>query len=232
MGWLITLLILGLVVYLAKDSDFFLPKDIKEECKGRTEDQKKVIKYFLGGGCLSKQISDAEYDQMVRAKATETDFRMRALDKIGLDESQVSEIEPVHFEGFNFDDSKTYAHFGVDKKWRSSAYQITWIFFSSSQIYVYQYTFNMAEDGKKEATLEYFYKDVTNFSASADTVEKQVLDKTTCKGENKYKRTNVDSNRFTIIVPGDKLYCSMEQNDYTDRAIQGMKAKLREKKES
>ena len=34
----------------------------------------------------------------------------------------------------------------------------------------------------------------------------------------------------TLVVPGDKFYCSMEQNDYTERAIQGMKAKLREKK--
>ena len=40
----------------------------------------------------------------------------------------------------------------------------------------------------------------------------------------------MDRNDFAIIVPGDKFYCSMEQNDYTERVIQGMKAKLREKK--
>ena len=61
-------------------------------------------------------------------------------------------------------------------------------------------------------------------------VEKWVLDKVSCKGEASYARKNVDANRFAIIVPGDKFYCSMDQNDYTERAIQGMKAKLREKK--
>ncbi len=88
----------------------------------------------------------------------------------------------------------------------------------------------MDEDGKKESTEEYFYKDITNFSTSSDTIEKEVLDKINCKGEAVYTRKNVDSNRFAIVVPGDKFYCSMEQSDYTERAIQGMKAKLREKK--
>lgn len=124
----------------------------------------------------------------------------------------------------------TFNKWGKDRKWRSSAYQISWIFFSDTQVYVYQYTFNMDEDGKKESTEEYFYKDITNFSTSSDTVEKEVLEKVSCKGEATYTRKNVDSNRFAMVVPGDKFYCSMEQSDYTERAIQGMKAKLREKK--
>ena len=208
--------------------------EMNQRMKGRTPEQKKVIKYFYGeGGCLSflsPGLKDEDYDAMVQAKAKSMDFRQKALNKIGLDESQVSEIEPVHFEGYWFDEKKTLARWGKDKVWRSSAYQVTWIFFSSSQIYVYQYTFNMDEDGKKESTEEYFYKDITNFSTTSDTVEKWVLDKVSCKGDAFYARKNVDANRFAIIVPGDKFYCSMDQNDYTERAIQGMKAKLREKK--
>ena len=209
--------------------------EMQQRMKGRTPEQKKVIKYFYGeGGCLSflsPGLKDEDYDAMVQAKAKSIDFRQKALNKIGLDESQVSEIEPVHFEGYWFDEKKTFAKWGKnDKEWRSSAYQVTWIFFSSSQIYVYQYTFNMDEDGKKETTEEYFYKDITNFSTTSDTIEKEVLDKVSCKGDATYKRKNVDANRFSIIVPGDRLNCSMDQNDYTERAIQGMKAKLREKK--
>lgn len=208
--------------------------EMKQRMKGRTPEQKKVIKYFYGeGGCLSflsPGLKDADYDALVQAKAKSIDFRQKALNKIGLDESQVSEIEPVHFESYWFDEKKTLAKWGKDKEWRSSAYQVTWIFFSSSQIYVYQYTFNMDEDGKKESTEEYFYKDITNFSTTTDTIEKWVLDKVSCNGESTYARNNVDANRFAIVVPGDKFYCSMDQNDYTERAIQGMKAKLREKK--
>ena len=84
----------------------------------------------------------------------------------------------------------------------------------------------MDEDGKKEATEEYFYKDITNFSTSSDTVETAVYN----KEKNENELVNVDSNRFAITVPGDKFYCSLEQSDYTERAIQGMKSLLREKK--
>ena len=168
---------------------------------------------------------------MVMARAKSVDFRKKALDKIGLDESQVNEIAPVHFADYLLDEKGTnYARRGKDGKWRSSAYQISWIFFSSAQIYVYQYTFNMDEDGKKETTEEYFYKDITNFSTSSDTVEKEVIEKVNCKGPT-FAHQNINSNRFSIAVPGGRYYCAMEQNDYSEKAIQGMKAKLREKKQ-
>ena len=211
----------------------YTQREIKKLMKGRTKEQQSAINYFVGGGgCLSSSLSDQQYESMVMAKAKSVDFKNKALEKIGLDESQVNEIEPVHFQGYYFDEKdSTFAKWGKDRKWRSSAYQISWIFFSSTQIYVYQYTFHLTEDSKKASTEEYFYRDITNFSTSSDTVEKVVLEKAGCIGEPSFEKKNVDSNRFALVVPGDKFYCSMEQNDYTERAIQGMKAKLREKKE-
>ncbi len=208
-------------------------KDINQLMKGRSKDQQSAIKYFVGGGgCLSSSISDQQYESMVMSKAKKLDFKKKALGKIGLDESQVNEIEPVHFEGYYFDEKDTtFVKWGKDRKWRSAAYQISWIFFSSTQIYVYQYTYYMTENTKKETTEEYFYRDITNFSTSTDTIDKLVLEKTSCTGVPSFDNRNVDSNRFALVVPGDKFYCSMEQNDYTERAIQGMKAKLREKKQ-
>ena len=176
-------------------------------------------------GCFSKRMKDEEYDAMVRNVLNSMDFKQKALNKIGLDESEVNEIEPVHFEGWVFG-KKAYARLGKDNIYRSSAYQVSWLFFSANQVYLYQYTFNMDEDGKKEATEEYFYKDITNFSTSSDTEETPQYD----PKQKKNILINVDSNRFALTVPGDKFYCPMEQNDYTERAIQGMKAKLREKK--
>ena len=200
---------------------------VKNRIKGRNEDQKVVIRYFCNDpACLSKKpISDAEYDQMVLDVLNSNDYKQKALNKIGLDEDQVKEIEPVHFEGFQFD-KQSLAKQGDDGKYRSSKYQVSWLFFSATQVYLYQNTFNMDEDGKKEATEAYFYKDITNFSTSSDTVETPFYD----KKKMKVVLQNVDSNRFAITVPGDKFYCSLEQNDYTERAIQGMKAMLREKK--
>ena len=205
--------------------------EMKQRLKGRTPDQQKVIKYFYGsGGCLNKGMTDEEYEGMIMAKAKSMDFKQKALDKIGLDESQVNEVAPIHLENYLFNDKNTYSRRGKDGLWRSSAYQISWIFFSSTQVYVYQYTFNMDEDGKKEHTEEFFYKDITNFSTTSDTIEMWTVSKVSCTGKVTYVRTNVETNRFQLSAMGDKFYCAMQQNDYTEKAIQGMKAKLREKK--
>jgi len=205
--------------------------EMKRLLKGRTPEQQSVIKYFFGsGGCLGKGLSDDAYESMVMGKAKSIDFKKKAMDKIGLDESQLKEVPPVHFEDYLFDDKNAYARCGKDGIWRSSAYQVSWIFFSSTQVYVYQYTFNMDEDGKKESTEEYFYKDIVNFSTTSDTVEKETVSKVNCTGKATYVRTNVETNRFALIVPGDKFYCAMKQSDYVEKAVQGMKAKLREKK--
>ena len=202
---------------------------VKKRIEGRNEAQKATIRYFCNEpACLRKKpISDGEYDEMVRYVLSNYDFRQKALGKIGLDEDELKEIDPVHFEGYQFD-KNSLSKQGDDGKWRSSKYQVSWLFFSTQQVFLYQYTFNMDEDGKKEATEEYFYKDITNFSTSSDTVETAVYN----KEKNENELVNVDSNRFAITVPGDKFYCSLEQSDYTERAIQGMKSLLRDKKNS
>ena len=223
MGFIIVLLIVGAILYFKLSSD---SKEVKERCKGRTDTQKNVIRYFMNTGCLQKKMKDSEYDALVQERIASLNAKDKALEKIGLDEDQVSEIDPVNFGGYYFDGKRTYSKRGEDGQWRSSAYQISWLFFSSTQVYLYQYTFNMDEDGKQIRTEEYFYKDITNFSTSSDTIETPHWD----PKQKKMVLENVDSNRFRLVVPGDSFYCSMEQNEYTERAIQAMKAKLREKK--
>jgi len=224
MGVLIILLIVAAFVYLKWIRD---PKEVRDRCKNRSEEQKKVIRYFMRDGCLAfGLLKDEEYDALVAKKIKSMDFKQKALNKIGLDESELQEIEPVSFEGYWFDEKKTFSKYGKDKKWRSSAYQISWLFFSSTQVYLYQYTFNLDEDGKMEKTEEYFYKDITNFQTVSDTIETPTWD----PKKDKSILVNINKNRFAVTVPGDKFLCSMEQNEYTERAIQAMKAKLREKK--
>lgn len=205
-------------------------KQLNAALKGRNAEQQKVIKYFYGaGGCMASGLKDPDFDAIVLNKITSTDWKQKALNKIGLDESQVNEIDPVFFHYFVFD-SKSLVIRGKDRKWRSSKYQLSYILFSSVQIYVYQYTFNLDSDEKNERTEEYFYKDITNFSTSTNTIEKEALEKNNCGGAPVFSRTQVETNEFAIIVPGDKFLCAMDANEASERAIQGMKAKLREKK--
>ncbi len=197
--------------------------------KGKTPDQKKAIGYFTGeGGCFSKVIKDEQYDQMVEEKLRSINFKQRAIEVLGIDPEQINEIAPIHFEGFDFSKAILIKQ-GNDDLWRSSAYEITWLFFSDTQIYVYQHTFHMESDAKEEKTMEYFYDDITSFSVNHETIDKP-LPKKNCMGAITYEFKPVDYTAFYLTVPSASLLCSMVQNDYTDRAIEGMKAKLREKK--
>ena len=103
-----------------------------------------------------------------------------------------------------------------------------WIFASDKQLYVYSYQFNLDEDGKRERTEEYFWKDITNFSTITETREVGV-DWDSKKGEYT-SRKNIDTQDFAIVVPGDKYICAARQDESVETAIRAMKAKLREKK--
>jgi hypothetical protein len=196
---------------------------------GKTPEQKKALKYFNGsfltrlpiiGGLF--RVKDAAYDEIVKQVRDSYRIRERALAKIGLDESQVSEIKPVNFEGFDFDKGSGW-RIGKDGMTRSSKYEVTWIFFSDSQIFMYKFNFSMIEDKKSEKTEEYFYKDVTNFSTGTETYEY------TNVGGRKF---STEAQTFAIVVPGDKFRCSVTNSSDIEGQIQAMKAKLREKKMS
>ena len=193
---------------------------IREQSIGKTEDQQKVIKYFLKQeGCLSKNITDDEYMAMVHQKRDSLNLRNKALMKIGLDESELQEIPPVVFEGFTF--RNAWAKRRANGSYVSSAYQVSWLFFSSTEVYLYQYIFNMDENKKSESTEEYFYRDVTSFTTRTETEKARGV------GGN----YEVESNKFAIVVPGATLTVALDDTTGEfESAIQAMKQKLREKK--
>lgn len=219
MGALLVLIIVAAVVYYTKVYNSPNAKAVRAVCQGKTPEQVKTVEYFCKEGCMTKTISDDEYLQMVRAKRDSMNFKKKALDKIGLDEDEVSEIPPAMFEGFVY--KNAYAKQNASGKWVSSAYQVSWVFFSSTQVYLYSYTFNMDEDKKTESTDEFFYKDVTSFSTSSETETAHGL------GDSKFE---VETNKFKMVVPGDKIFVSMDGVSDSEAIIQAMKQKLREKK--
>lgn len=197
--------------------------------KGKTAEQKQAIKYFLDTGCLAALtgMKDDAYDQMVQATLTGLNLKQKALGKIGLDEDQVKEIAPIFLHGYNYDDD-VLSKVGSDGRSRSSKYDAAWLFFSDTHVYMYAHTFDMTSGSKKEKTEEYFYKDITNFSTSTDTVE--VTKFSGCKGDNVTKKT-VEFSRFALVVPGDKFFCSTSGVPDAEKSVSAMKQKLREKKQ-
>lgn len=208
--------------------------EINKYCKGLSADQKKVVKYLFGGILVFGKMTDQQYDEMIQEKLESLNLRQKAINKIGLDEDQISEISPVNFQGFDLSDdvlkADTYKIYtGKDNKVRSTQYESVWLFFSDSQVYMYKYHFDMVSDNKRENTEEYFYRDITNFSTQSESVKVSVY-KQGCSGQKEKDKVTREYGRFGLIVPGDKFFCSTTNSSNVDESISAMKQKLREKK--
>lgn len=197
----------------------------KNYLKGATPEQKTAINYFIPeSGCkgLFKSVKDAEYDAVLKAQVDAFGSYKRAIDKIGLDESELQEIPPVTLVGY---EESAFSKTTESGAYRSNLYSITHLFFSATQVYMYQVILNTMKNEKKERTEEYFYKDITNFSTSSENFESLKIG----SGCNpKPSRVSVEVQRFALIVPGDKFSCSTYGD--IDQSVKAMKNKLREKK--
>lgn len=201
--------------------------------RGKNSEQQAIIKFFYGasGGCMSSGMTVEEYRQKVRTRLNGLDTKSMALRKLGIDEDEVQEIAPVTFEGYVFNDKvDNLVARASTNTWVSSEYMITWLFFGEREVFIYQYSFSMTSDSKKENTMQYFYQDVTNFTASSETYQKLVAESSGCMGGTQYMQASANADEFKIVVPGDTLRCSMTPTDSTDAAIRGMRNKLREMK--
>ena len=202
--------------------------ELKALKRGKSAEEKKVIDYFLATGCMTGAMKDEEYDDMIKSKLSALNVKAKALQKIGLDEDQLKEIPPVFFYGFEdkINGGSAYGKLGKDGIYRTSAYSATYLFFSDTQVYMYSIIFDMVSGAKKENTEEYFYKDITNFSTSNETME--YMEYSGCMG--KATKKQIEISKFALIVPGDKFYCSTSGVKNADSAVNAMKQKLREKK--
>lgn len=203
---------------------------------GKSPEQKRVIDFFFDqgqkGGCLSKSygLTMDEYLKLVQDKVDKLNTRAKAIEKIGLDESEISEIEPIALASFVYDDD---VHIKVENGLAvSSQYALTWIFFSATQIYTYKYIFDTTSDNTWEFTNDFFYTDVTCLTTVRRLKEK--IDTVASKGclasGTDYVHNNYVVDTFEIIVPGTSYSFSMRNGESYESSIQAAKAMLREKK--
>lgn len=192
--------------------------------RGATPDQKRAIKYFIPDtGCagLFGGVKDEEYDAIVNSLRNSCNSYQRAIDKIGLDEDELKEIPPVYLYGY---EDSPFSKTTLAGAYRTNLYSVSHLFFSSTQVYLYQLVFNTMKNERSERTEEYFYKDITNFSTSTDMVES--FRSGGCLGTP--AKVSVEVQRFSLVVHGDKFTCATYGN--IDPQVKAMKNKLREKK--
>lgn len=194
---------------------------------GRTQDQVKAIKYFSSGGCLSGAYSDKEYESHLLEKTKEKDWKKIALETLSIDESQVSEVEPINFKCYNYYDENSLMKVLNDGSCRSSHYDIGWIFCSDTHLYMWKKTFSMIDFVETETAKEFCLKDIISFM-TMNAAKEDLKKANGCLGSFIYHVTPY--NVFEIIVPGDSFRCSFKSNPKVLDAIQGLRTKLREMK--
>jgi len=231
--------------------------------RGKTKEQKQIVKYFNSTGILGTifRISDSTFDSLLDRKADElvSIIEKQALDAHGMDADEVKEIPPILVE--NYYSGSKYFKFFRDNTFRASEYQMTCLMFSNKQLYAYSYIFDLTSANTTEQTSEYFYEDITNVEVTKKQIEfptprpmEYIIGGIACiiiglllaipsvtrifgilifiagivlsfKG---FSLRVVDNLTLKITVPGDEFVCAMKPGNIT--AIQGMKAKIREKK--
>ena len=212
---------------------------------GKTAEQKLIIDYFTSGlaGCFSggkifSGIKMTDYEQKVSKRLGALNLKKRAIEQIGLDESEINEISPIALGGYVWDDFnerdlddvvlvRTENNHAV-----SSRFSVTWIFFSQTQMYCYEYIFDMISDRIWERTMDFFYQDITCFILNKNLVQR-VTDKGS-KGclSNKSNRESSSYyvDRLEIVVPGGSYSFSMRNNAKLAESLHAAKAMVRERK--
>jgi hypothetical protein len=228
--------------------------DLAELKKTRTEEQLKVIEYFSSAksSWFSKVMTDSEYDALVQSKVANS--KKRALQKFGLDEDEVKEINPAQYGGYNFpdiiygkkrtyetsyedDDDIMYVKIRPDETKVSSSYTKIWLFFSDAQIYMWELEFRLDKTWEREETQEFFYKDVTSLTTFTETsiIPKVIEAKGWFKNESIHE-VKVNDTSFKLTVPGLQgrkgagIDVPMENTEENNNRIHAMRQKIREKK--
>jgi len=192
---------------------------------GKTSEQKKVIKYFVGTGCLAafSKISDKEFDNILYRKVSSYDIQQMALERLGLETDQIKAIDPILLDGYVT--TSALSCLGADMVPRYSEYSLTCLLFSDAQLYRYTFIFSLIDDSTLEYTDEYFYADVTALSVSKDNNVKYY--KKGCLGSDA-NIVKFVTPAFKLVVPGDSFNCVMREEN--EPSVFAMMAKLREKK--
>ena len=164
---------------------------------------------------------DAEYDKFLKQVVDNINPKKKGMDRLGIDEDQVKEVEPFAIRG---NDWKTNWRRGKDGIYRTNGYELSWLYFSDTQIYIYTVKFKLSEPTKlTEDTQEFFYTDIVSVAVNTES--------TTLSGSSgDGKDESINTEAFRLVVPGDKLSFAFTSNEFINTSVNGMKNLIRQKK--
>ncbi|MDR3109573.1 MAG: DUF308 domain-containing protein [Planctomycetaceae bacterium] len=173
---------------------------------------------------------DEEIDQMCKDHIR--NITSVALSKLGIDEDQVKEANPVIVAGYYYGDGFGEMSFAVGKDGvtRTSAYNAVVFFFSTDQIFRYSYSFSLLKNDDNANTGEVFYGDVVSVACSEDSYG-MGSPAATANGQ-----TKVKYQKFVLTTTGGTTMSATFSNRSRDmsaieQSVNAMRSLLRGKKQ-
>lgn len=176
----------------------------------------------LGGLLIYRQVADRptdlEIDRQVRATIEE--LSSVALQRLGLEPSEVDLIPPVVVGGNRFDSGSRVKR-GKDGVLRSSECEGVVIFFGDQELHAFKSGASLVRQESREQTDVYFYRDVVSVSTTTEKVRVPV------EGS-----PEVVLEQFRLTTSGGtNITCSMSATGNTkEKDIHGARALIRKKK--
>ena len=162
------------------------------------------------------EVSDSDYDASVSSNLR--NMKNRALQKLGLDEDEVRESDPISFDGYRYSGA-TKIKKGKDELWRTNKYESVILFFSQHEVHCYTYNYSTTEEKQTESTDVYFYRDIVSVSTTSESV--------------KVLNTDIDYEAFKLTTAGGtSISVSLRDIDNAQSSINAMRNLLRAKKQA
>lgn len=176
-----------------------------------------IMLVILGIALSSKErvfLTDAKYDELVNNL-----INQRASDPkeyLGLDETEIMEIEPIVFDGYKFDDFK-YFKKGNDSVYRTHMFERATIFFTHNEVHMYKAIANSITGQINEITEVLFYDDIVSVATQNKSTH--------------YGKYSIDFLSFILTSKGGSTFeVALRGNDSRQRSINAMRALIKEKK--
>ena len=147
------------------------------------------------------------------------------MSKIGISEEQLADVEPFFIYGSILSGAQDWFRTDASGVIRADHNEITWLFFSKDQVYLYNIKFRLTTPKKTETTQEFFYTDIVSVTIGSESTS---VDSRNCVDG--LSSSAIEVEKFKLIVPGDKMSFAFTSNDGVSGSIQAMKNKIRDKK--
>ena len=179
-----------------------------------------VVSFFMGLVLILtnkklEYMSGEEYD--MRVKQMTASLGTNAMEYVGLDSSELEEIEPISFEGYKFVGAKKVMKDPKDQMWRSDLYEKAIVFFTNSEVHLYKVFLDILTGKKTETTDVFFYDDIVSVSTKneVEQVGGSSVD---------YTSSNLTSKG------GNSVSVALYGNEDRQKSINAMRAMIKEKK--